>query len=300
MPSSRVSALGNSPRLLFAALLLFAAAPLAAKGRRPPEFRFETDPAPVVQGRTLVVRFHPSEKIKAPRMTLGSRSANFYQVSTDTWRAFWGVSCQEPPGPKEVRFEALWRKKVLVSTVAFTVEEGTFPISHVPLSKSQNNLITSGQLERDGQVLAEAFGRPPLDRKLWSGYFVMPTTGVISSVFGARRAYGDRPPGPGHSGTDIANVEGSTIAAPARGRVVFAGWLDSFGNAVVVEHGQGVFTYYLHMKESRVRPGDMLETGTVIGLMGKEGIATGPHLHWSMVVGGERVSALEWTEKLFE
>jgi murein DD-endopeptidase MepM/ murein hydrolase activator NlpD len=144
-----------------------------------------------------------------------------------------------------------------------------------------------------------AFARPSPE-KLWSGVFVFPTTGVITSVFGARRAYGNRPPGPGHSGTDIANMEGTPVTAPAPGVVVFADWLDSFGNAVALDHGQGVFTYYLHMKQKTVQVGDRVQTGSQLGFMGKEGIATGPHLHWSMVVGGEKVSALEWTENPFE
>ena len=204
------------------------------------------------------------------------------------------------PAATEARFEARWRKTVIVSTVAFTVEEGTFPISHVPLTKSQNNLITSGQLEQDNKTMSAAWAGAPSPEKMWSSYFVMPTTGIISSVFGARRAYGSRPPGPGHSGTDIANDEGTLITAPAEGRVVFSRHLDSFGNAVVLDHGQGVYTYYLHMMRAFAHEGDVLAPGAPIGLMGKEGIATGPHLHWSMVVAGERVSALEWTERIFE
>ncbi len=274
--------------------------PLRASGRRPPELRFELDPSTVTAGRTLVVRFHSPARIMNPRMTLNDRSAEFYSVSTGSWRAFWGISCQESPGVKNARFEVLWNKRVIVSTISFTVEAGTFPVSHIPLTKSQNNLFTSGQLTDDNEILAAAYKKAPIPRKMWSGYFVWPTTGVVSSVFGARRSYGRRPPGSGHSGMDIANVEGTLITAPARGRVVLSRRLDSFGNAVVLEHGQGVFTYYLHMVKPLAKEGDFLEVGSPIGLMGKEGIATGPHLHWSMVVSGERVDPREWTERLFD
>jgi murein DD-endopeptidase MepM/ murein hydrolase activator NlpD len=68
----------------------------------------------------------------------------------------------------------------------------------------------------------------------------------------------------------------------------------------VLEHGQGVFTYYLHMEKSFVNEGDTLKPGDPIGQMGSLGISTGPHLHWSMVVGGERVDPVEWTERIFE
>jgi lysostaphin len=135
---------------------------------------------------------------------------------------------------------------------------------------------------------------------LWSNFFVLPTTGIISSPYGARRAYTHRTTYTAHTGTDIANDPGTPIVAPNRGRVVFAQWLDSFGHSVVLDHGLGVYSYYLHMKETSVKKGDLLEPGAPIGLMGAEGLATGPHLHWSFVVSGERVEPLEWTEREFK
>lgn len=302
MPSSpgSVSASRRWTRLGPAAALLLLAAAARAAGRKPPALAFEVEPSTVTAGRTLVVRLKTAAPIQQPRLVSGSRAAAFYPVSTGTWRALWGVSSQEPAGEKTLRAEALWRKRVVVATVTFSVADGGYPISRIPLTKQQDNLFTSGQLAADNKALAEAYGRAPLDRKLWSGYFVWPTTGIISSVFGARRAYGDRPPGSGHSGTDIANAAGTPITAPARGRVVLNRWFDSFGHTVLVEHGQGVFTYYLHMKEASAPEGAMLNPGDPIGLMGKEGLATGPHLHWSMVVGGERVDPVEWTGRAFE
>lgn len=299
MKSSRVSASANSAAVL-GLLLSLGASPALALGRRPPEPAFQLDPAVVTAGHTLSIRFQAPPALQVPRVSSGDRTAYFFHVSSDTWRVLWGVGSQEEPGPKTLRFEAFWKKKTVVSTVSFSVQAGTYPISHIPLTKKQDNLFTSGQLAADNKTLAAAYDKAVTPDKLWEGLFVYPTTGVISSVFGARRAYGNRPPGSGHSGTDIAAPEGTPIFAPAPGRVAFSGWLDSFGNVVLLDHGHGVLTYYLHMKERRAAEGDLLKTGSPIGLMGKEGLATGPHLHWSMVVGGERVNALEWTERVFE
>lgn len=288
------------PLLVFPLLLMtLAAAPAQAQGRRPPEPVFLLEPTVVKTGRTLSIRFRAPEGLEIPKVTSKDRTAFFFRVSSDTWRALWGVDCQEKPGLHQLRFEAFWRHRTIVSTVTFVVEATTFPISRIPLTKKQDNLFTSGQLAADNKVLAAAYNHSSPD-KLWDGLFVYPTTGIITSIFGARRAYGDRPPGSGHSGWDIAAPEGTPITAPAPGRVVLSRWLTSFGNTVVLDHGQGVLTYYLHMKEAQTQEGALLKTGAPIGLMGKEGLATGSHLHWSLVVGGERVSALEWTEKNFE
>jgi murein DD-endopeptidase MepM/ murein hydrolase activator NlpD len=271
-----------------------------AAGRRPPELKIEADPATVMTGRTLLVRFKAPARLRTPRLSIGGRSADFYSVSTGTWRALWGISLKETPGPKEARVEALWGKKIVVSTFSFSVEIGTYPVSRVTLTHAQRDLFASGQVALDTRVLTDVCQRPPIGKKLWSGLFVLPTTGTFTSVFGSRRAYGNGPVGGGHSGTDIANPAGTPIFAPARGRVAFSRLLESFGNVVVVEHGQGVFTYYLHMEKALAKEGDMLATGDPVGLMGSLGISTGPHLHWSMVVSGERVDAMEWTERVFE
>jgi murein DD-endopeptidase MepM/ murein hydrolase activator NlpD len=271
-----------------------------AAGRRPPELKIEADPATVLTGRTLLVRFKAPARLRAPRLLIGGRSADFYAVSTGTWRALLGISLKEQPGTKEARVEALWGKKIFVSTFSFSVEVGTYPISRVTLTHAQSDLFASGQVTRDTRTLTDVCQRPPIPRKLWSGLFVLPTTGTFTSVFGSRRAYGNGPVGSGHSGTDIANPAGTPIFAPARGRVAFSRLLESFGNVVVIEHGEGVFTYYLHMEKALVKEGDMLATGDPVGLMGSLGISTGPHLHWSMVVSGERVDAMEWTERAFE
>lgn len=281
--------------------LLLAATGAWAKGRRPPVVEFVLEPPVPVAGRTLAVRCVSSVPLKDPALSWDGRRVLFFPRGKREYQALVGVSSMEAPGAKEAFFAAEWRKKRVVrSTVSFAVEAGTYPVSRVPLTKSQNNLFTSGQLERDGQVLSAVYKRPPLPRKLWAGFFVAPTTGVVSSVFGARRAYGDRPPGSGHSGLDIANEEGTPVFAPNRGRVVFSGRLESFGNVVMLDHGQGVYSYYLHMKEALLKDGVMAETGAPLGVMGAEGLATGPHLHWTMIVGGEKVDPVEWTEREFE
>jgi murein DD-endopeptidase MepM/ murein hydrolase activator NlpD len=292
---------------LFALSLVLSLSPAAfAGGRKPPQLAFTLDPPAVTAGRTLAVACRADVPLRRPELAFNGRAAHFYppeggkEGKAREWTALLGVHSLEPAGVKVATFTAEWRgERVALATVSFAVVDGTYPVSRVTLSAQRDKLVASGQMERDAKTLEHFYQPAPAQEKLWSGYFIMPTTGVVSSLYGARRSYGRRTSLTAHSGLDIANAEGTPIVAPNRGRVVFAEWLDAFGHSVVLEHGRGVFSYYLHMKESFAKKDDLLSAGAPIGLMGAEGVATGPHLHWSFVVAGERVDPREWTEREF-
>jgi murein DD-endopeptidase MepM/ murein hydrolase activator NlpD len=97
-----------------------------------------------------------------------------------------------------------------------------------------------------------------------------------------------------HLGFDLAATQHAPITASNAGRVVFAGYLGIYGNCVVIDHGLGVQTVYGHMSSIDVEPGDRLEKGEVIGHTGATGMAGGDHVHFSVLVGGTPVTALEW------
>jgi murein DD-endopeptidase MepM/ murein hydrolase activator NlpD len=95
---------------------------------------------------------------------------------------------------------------------------------------------------------------------------------------------------------DLYGSTDTEIRAPAPGVVVFAGPLTVRGNTTYIDHGWGVYSGYFHQSEIFVRPGDRVETGDLIGMVGGTGRVTGAHLHWEIWVGGVPVQPLDWTE----
>jgi murein DD-endopeptidase MepM/ murein hydrolase activator NlpD len=118
----------------------------------------------------------------------------------------------------------------------------------------------------------------------WRQHFIWPVKGRISGLFGSQRNYNGTP-GAYHSGTDIATgASGTPFVAPADGVVILAA-ASPFtleGNLLMIDHGMGLNSAFLHCSQILVRKGDSVKQGQVIGRIGMTGRATGPHLHWSI------------------
>lgn len=133
----------------------------------------------------------------------------------------------------------------------------------------------------------------------WDGPFRSPIEGgtqCVTSRFGTRRKYNDGMAWGYHAGVDFCAGEGTPIYAPAPGRVVLARSLTIRGNAVVLDHGWGVYTGYWHMSKIVVEEGQTIAPGDLVGYVGGTGRVTGPHLHWELWVGGVPVNPLTWLE----
>lgn len=133
--------------------------------------------------------------------------------------------------------------------------------------------------------------------KLWSQAeepvtrFELPAKGPFSSPFGLKRFFNKQPRNP-HSGLDIAAPVGAPITAPAAGVIADTGNYFFNGNTVIIDHGHGLTTMYCHMSKIEAKIGDKVNTGDQIGLIGKTGRVTGPHLHWSVSLNNTRVDPI--------
>lgn len=132
------------------------------------------------------------------------------------------------------------------------------------------------------------------DSQGWAQAFILPCRGRFSGRFGSQRVYRGGVPAAFHSGTDIAAGAGTTVVAPADGVVVLAPppGFSLEGNLVIIDHGMGLSSAFLHLSSAAVRPGDRVRQGQAIGRVGMTGRATGPHLHWSVVWNGVKVDPM--------
>ncbi|MCG5254740.1 peptidoglycan DD-metalloendopeptidase family protein [Brevibacillus agri] len=121
-----------------------------------------------------------------------------------------------------------------------------------------------------------------------TGNMMWPAKGVLTSRFGPRW-------GRLHKGLDIAGS--GSIKATDNGRVILAGWYGDYGNAVIIDHGNGIQTLYGHMRSIKVREGQTVQKGTTIGIMGSTGDSTGVHVHFEVKKGGRIQNPMNYLSK---
>ena len=126
--------------------------------------------------------------------------------------------------------------------------------------------------------------------------FIKPTSGRDSGRFGLKRILNKQKRNP-HSGMDIAAPQGRSVKAPAEARVLFTGNLFFTGNVIYLDHGNGVISLYAHLSKIKVKKGQKVKQGQIIGKVGKTGRVTGPHLHWSIYLNGNAIDPALFIKK---
>ncbi|MBI1885564.1 MAG: M23 family metallopeptidase [Chloroflexi bacterium] len=209
----------------------------------------------------------------------------------DRWFAVIGLRTDFPPGDYPV--EVLADGDSVGSTV-LNVAPTNFPQENIELPPDTAGLLSdAAAIEKENNLLASVYGGYT-GARFWSGAWVMPAQGPVTNSFGLLRSINGGAYFP-HSGTDIAAEPGSPVVATAGGRVVLAAKLYLRGKSVVIDHGAGVFSGYHHLSKLQVTEGDEVGQGQQIGLVGSSGLASGPHLHWEVRIGGVLVDPVLWT-----
>tara|TARA_A100001015_G_C15042972_1_gene741171 strand:+ start:848 stop:1765 length:918 start_codon:yes stop_codon:yes gene_type:complete len=130
------------------------------------------------------------------------------------------------------------------------------------------------------------------NENLFNDSFKIPLLTKITSYYGTRRLYNNKKKSQ-HLGTDFRAPEGTPIYSSNKGKVVFAGSLFYTGNTVILDHGLGVFTVYAHLSKIQTKLNNYVDEKTLLGLSGKTGRVTGPHLHWGVKIQGHWVNGLD-------
>jgi murein DD-endopeptidase MepM/ murein hydrolase activator NlpD len=224
-----------------------------------------------------------------------------FAAQEDVYYALFGVHALAEPGNFALALlatdaagdEIYWSRTIEVLAGDYGYEE-------IILTEERDSMLDpvaiATERERLGQI--KTVFNP---ERYWDGLFARPIDTPLTSFFGTRRLY-QSPSYESygyHEGVDFDGEVGSPVYAPAAGVVVLAEPLFVRGNAVVIDHGWGIYTGYWHLSQIDVEVGQRVAPGDQIALVGHTGLSTGAHLHWDFWVNGTNVNALQWTEQSF-
>ena len=194
------------------------------------------------------------------------------------------------------------RESALNHTLSWTLPDGTTGSRDIELEKRQYNIQridglkssmvsppeeTLKRIRRDSTVVANARGNISDLDAVFTG-FIWPAEGPVTGVYGSQRVLNGIPKAP-HYGVYVGAPTGTPVIAPAAGVVKLSDDLYYSGNTVILDHGMGVFSTFLHLDSSKVKAGDVVAQGDAIGTIGATGRATGPHLDWRLNLGKTRL-----------
>jgi murein DD-endopeptidase MepM/ murein hydrolase activator NlpD len=271
--------LRGSALICFALILVFLAAVIPASAA---SWTAQAQPARLVNGGPVLFQVKAPAKLESLSGTwLGHTLTFAYNVPTKSWTALAGVSFETAPGQYVLDLTGTRAGAALTFARKFAVARAKYPLIKVELTVEKKFTEPTpeqlAQIEEAQKVKHDYLNRVTVDRE-WSGKFTAPAQAAISDVFGSQRIFNGKTQSP-HQGLDFRVPTGTPVAAMNDGTVLLARFLYYEGNFVVIDHGQGLLTLYLHLSEFKVKEGDTVKRGQEIGLSGGTGRATGPHLH---------------------
>ena len=209
-----------------------------------------------------------------------------------------------PVAPDGLFIVGFHRDSDLPVTIGITKTDGTSQLTVLtPQQRSyqiqridglQKNMVTPpenviARIKSDQAAVAAARQTPAAAGDFWRG-IDWPVTGRISGVFGSQRILNGQPRQP-HYGIDIAVPKGTPVRAPASGLVTLVKDLYFSGWTVIINHGLGLNSTFLHLDSTAISVGDTVQRGSIIGTVGSTGRSTGPHLDWRLDWQGRRIDA---------
>jgi murein DD-endopeptidase MepM/ murein hydrolase activator NlpD len=268
-----------------------------------PFANIEIGQLPLSQGSVMEVTVRTSQPVSLTGQ-FGDRSIPFAQEG-DHYIGLAGIGAHPVSGVAPGLYSLVitaTQTNAAPAAVASNVEvrPGHYNSEYILLSSDRQALLDPELIAAEREKLNATWSvfNP---QRYWNGLFRVPVDRFIriSSPFGTRRSYGGGPMTSYHEGTDFATANSTPVYAPADGVVMIAEPLAVRGNAIVIDHGWGVYSGYWHLSEFKVAPGQTVKQGDLIALSGNTGLSTGAHLHWDMRVGGLNVDPMQFTRQVF-
>ena len=249
----------------------------------------QVQPVQLVNGSPVLFR------VKSPRPVtslsaswLGIQLPFALNLKDKTWYALGGVALKTKPGIYTLKLAGVSKQGTEIGfDKRVSVRKGKYRKIAIKVSKrfTEPSAEQIHKITEDKATKREAFSKSDAERE-WSGNFAAPVDATVSDGFGTQRTFNGHVQST-HQGLDFAAGAGTSVAAVNAGTVLLAGPLYFEGNCVVLDHGQGLQTLYMHLSEIAVKEGEHVGRGQRLGLVGGTGRATGPHLHLGVRWRGE-------------
>jgi len=259
-------------------------------------FEFEISSNEISNGATSLIEFYKEQNIKYEKITLGKKSFKIYEnpLNKEKLYALLPVSYYDKPSEKLAYIHYKQNATKKTKSISLRIKQGDYKKESIQVTKSKvnPNKEHNKRIEKEYHEAMNIYATATKNNKLDSK-FILPLDTFITSDFGKARVYNDTLKGY-HSGTDFRAKVGTPIQASNDGVVVLVKDRFYSGGTVILDHGQGIYTCYYHMSQLGCKIGQEIKKGEVMGLSGDTGRVTGPHLHFSVRVGGIQVDPLQF------
>jgi hypothetical protein len=238
-------------------------------------------PTKLVNGSPILFQVTTSNKSQSLSASwFGHEFAFFHPAGGKSWYGLAGIPVEIKPGRYDLTVkETLATGKSAEVRVKIKVGSAAYPKITIKVAKqfTEPDPEQLREIAGDKDVKQKTFSAETPQR-LWAGEFLPPVSAAISDVFGTARVINQEVKSR-HLGLDYGVPTGTPVHAVNHGTVLLARPLFFEGNCVVLDHGQGLLSLYLHLSEFSVKEGEVVDAGQLLGLSGGTGRATGPHLH---------------------
>jgi murein DD-endopeptidase MepM/ murein hydrolase activator NlpD len=290
MPAISSRGLGRRTPWSFCAAALFVVGFLVGQpafAAETPGFRsILTSPAALSNGSPFLLSVSPAAKVTQMKATWMSKDLMFFkgksQQGSEVWYALTGVDVETTPGDFPLTIEATTADgKPLQATIQIPVGAAKYHTGTLTVAPNfvEPDAATQKEIAADKEVKDRVFAHSA-DAPEWSGDFAKPVNQPSTDSFGTRRTFNGKLASI-HRGMDFRAPSGTPVAAANSGTVVLAQKLFYEGNCVVIDHGLGFTTIYMHFSRIDVAAGQKVRKGEHLGLSGATGRVTGPHLHFA-------------------
>jgi len=281
LPGRRIFAILLAVALLYAGCLCAIEVPAAQPKSKAAGLSVRGQPTRLVNGSPVVFRVTSPERLKSLSGKWIEHEVFFSSDSQGkVWYGIAGASLETHSGNHLLELKGSTASgKVLSFQKQVAVGKGKYRSikASVPKQYTEPSAEQLQKIDQDKALKERAFAQTTPERE-WEGSFQPPAKAPISDVFGTSRTFNGRVQSV-HQGLDYAAPEGTPVAALNGGTVLLARPLFFEGNCVVLDHGQGLLTLYMHLSKIEVKEGERITRGEKIALSGGTGRATGPHLH---------------------